>query len=273
MRFALLAPSRSQVPEDFSHVEVSRSRHERLLSEMQVLRGKIYLADGAIRAEQLSQDGRHRMAVDDQSWHLLGLDERGRVCGCMRYLSHEDATTFDDLTVRHAALACSDQWAGRLRAAVENELAVARRRGVPYIEVGGWAIAPERRRTADALRFALAGFGIGRLMGGSVGITTATTRHCSSTILRRIGGRSLEYGGELPSYYDAQYGCEMEILRFDSCSADSRFEAMIEQLQFALLDVPVTCARRSAATGMAIDADLFDLAPVMPAWLPVSEAL
>jgi hypothetical protein len=209
---------------------------------MQIVRGRTYLRDGAIAPWQLSPEGRHRLAVDHASWHLLALNEDGRVCGCARYLEHRNTTSFDALTLRTAALALSDKWGSRVRAAVESELEVARRREVPYVEVGGWAIPEERRCTPDAARLALAMFGLAQLLGGCVGITTATMRHHSSSILRKIGGRPLEWdGAELPSYYDPQYGCQMEILRFDSCVPRHKFSAWIEELQSSLLNTQVIC--------------------------------
>jgi hypothetical protein len=239
-QFVLLAPSRPFVPKLFSRVVTHRERYKDLLAEMQIVRGRTYLQDGAIAPWQLSPEGRHRLAVDDSSWHLLALDEEARVCGCVRYLEHRNTTSFDALTLRTAALALSDKWGGRVRAAVESELEVARRRQVPYVEVGGWAIPEERRCTADAARLALAMFGLAQLFGGSLGVTTATTRHHSSSILRKIGGRPLEWdGAELPSYYDPQYGCQMEILRFDSCVPGQRFSAWIEELQLSLLQTQV----------------------------------
>jgi hypothetical protein len=69
------------------------------------------------------------------------------------------------------------------------------------------------------------------MLGGGIGIATATRRHGSSSILRRLGGRPLVIQGtELPSYYDPQYGCEMEILRFDSEEPNPRYEVWINDL-------------------------------------------
>ncbi len=241
-RFVLLAPSRSFVPRSFPRVVTHRNWHEELLARMQILRGRTYLQDGAIEARQLSDDGRHRLAIDRSSWHLLAIDERARLCGCVRYLEHRNTAPFDSLSLRTAALALSDQWGSKLKAAVESEMDRARHRDLPYVEVGGWAIPEDRRCGADAVRLALATFSLAQLLGGCLGITTATTRHHSSTILRKIGGHSLAWdGAELPPYYDPQYKCQMEILRFDSSSPGDRFAAWIEELQLSLLETPVIC--------------------------------
>jgi hypothetical protein len=57
-----------------------------MLAEMQRLRGSVYLRDGAIQKHELTADGRHRLSVDEQSWHILLVDGAKRVKGCMRYL-------------------------------------------------------------------------------------------------------------------------------------------------------------------------------------------
>jgi hypothetical protein len=56
-------------------------------------------------------------------------------------------------------------------------------------------------------------------------------------MLRRIGGTSLSVRGqELPAYEDPQYGCTMELLRFDSRVPSSRFAPLISQLRAKLAD-------------------------------------
>src|SRR5437660_12082167 len=56
-RLLLLAPP-GWVPSFFHSIDVNAERHQQLVREMQQMRGKIYLSDGAIRADQLSSDGR-----------------------------------------------------------------------------------------------------------------------------------------------------------------------------------------------------------------------
>ena len=69
---------------------------------------------------------------------------------------------------------------------------------------------------------------------------TATTRNNSSSILRRIGGTPLSYQGTaLPPYFDAGYGCQMEILRFDSRQLPTRFVKLIEQMRPRVLQAAV----------------------------------
>src|SRR3954471_22842294 len=84
----LLAPSKSVVPNKFENVDRHPEQHEFLLSQMQRLRGAVYLKDGAIRSDQLTSDGRHKLAIDDRSWHVLTFDVNGKVSGCSRYCAY-----------------------------------------------------------------------------------------------------------------------------------------------------------------------------------------
>jgi hypothetical protein len=243
----LLAPAGCLVPGSFTRRYDDPDRHARWLSEAQRVRGSIYLADGAVLASQLTPDGRHVQRTDYDSWHLLAVDGNGEVQGCARYRHLTGNVGFDDLGVRDSWLARCHQWGASLKAAVESEIVRAKQRGAAFSEVGGWAIVPEKRCTTEALRIAMATYSLARILGGCVGISTATERHHSSSILRRIGGRSLEYDGtDLPSYYDPQYRCRMEVLRFDSSSPDASCSRWVEQLSSQLVAVPVVVAQEPA---------------------------
>ena len=241
-RLILLSPKFAEGTDAFHDVRSDPGHHKCLTAEMQRFRGAIYLQDGAIKPWDLAADGRHELKMDADSWHLLALNDSGKVCGCLRYCPHGPTERFDNLWLKNAALASSVEWGWKLRTAVEREMASARERGVPYVEVGGWAIAPERRGTIEALRLALATYGLAQLLGGSLGITTATVRHSSAMILRRIGGRRFQWdGAELPPYYDPQYECEMEMLRFDSLAPGTNYRAWVDELRTELQKVPVVC--------------------------------
>ena len=242
-RFVLLAPHRSQ-SNIFSKATVDASLHRRLLMDAQKLRARIYLEDGAIEESQLMPDGRHVQQCDDESWHLLTLDDRGRVAACTRYLPHSNEVSFSDLTVSRSSLALSDIWGRKFRSAIEAELNLARSRRCSYVEMGGWAISEKLRCTTEAVRMVLASYALAQLMGGALGISTVTTRHHSSSILRRIGGASLlSRGSELPPYYDPQYKCEMEILRFDSSRPSPRYRTWVDDCRTYLQTAPVLCGR------------------------------
>jgi hypothetical protein len=100
---------------------------------------------------------------------------------------------------------------------------------------------------------AMATYALAQTLGGGVGISTVTQRHSSSSILRRLGGQMLEHeGGELPPYYDPEYKCGMEVLRFYSWSPNPRYKAWVENM-----------------TAMLEDTTVISSAATVPAWLPV----
>jgi hypothetical protein len=127
-----------------------------------------------------------------------------------------------------------------LQLAIERQLSESRAQGLAFAEIGGWAVAPEHRCTQEALLLVLGTFALSQVLGGAKGITTATVRHHSSTILRRIGGRSLQVDGiDLPKYYDPRYRCEMEILQFDSRLPGEGFGEWLDQLRVQIPAMPV----------------------------------
>src|SRR5262245_46400031 len=82
--FVLLAPSEHAIPTGFESVDTDTGRYQALLADAQRLRGRIYLEDGAIDADQLI-GSRHQLDIDEGSWHLLIVDADSRVRGCARY--------------------------------------------------------------------------------------------------------------------------------------------------------------------------------------------
>jgi len=239
-RLLLLAPADTFIPQSFAAAEYNPLYHANILAGLQRLRGEAYLEDGAIDPSELEPDGRYIQAADYHAWHLVSLNGRGEVCGCARYSAYSGRLRFSETGMSVSPLSRSAEWGAGFRAAVESEIELANRRGVDYVEVGGWALRPELRCTSEALRIALGMFSLARLLGGCIGLTTATRRHCSASILRRIGGRNLvTQGVEIPGYFDPRYDCQMEVLRFDSEAPNPRFEPWIEELKHHLSAVPV----------------------------------
>jgi hypothetical protein len=238
--FLILAPAQGTNPSTFRKVENDTHRYDWWMAKMQYFRGAVYSRDGAVRASDLTPDGRHKSPVDENSWHLLALDSNDDVSACIRYLDETSAVGFDDLFVRNAALAQAPMLGPKFRRAVENEMQCAHRMGVHFGEVGGWAVAAERRGTFEAVRIVLATLGLLRLLGGAKGLATATFRHSSAPILRRMGMTSIiENGDELPPYFDPHYGCQMEVLRFDSRQPAAKYEGWMSGLTEQLRMAPV----------------------------------
>jgi len=239
-RLVLLAPPQAMVPHHFRNVTHDFTRHRKLVREMQRLRGSVYLAEGNVRDDQLTSDGLHETPEDARSWHLLMRDRGGRVSSCAWYLEHQNAASIQSLRVSSCPLTRLDDWRDRLKAAVESELARARRHGLRYAEVGGWAVLRERRCTSEGLVLALAAYGLCKVLGGALGITTANVKHSSSSILRRLGGSYLEARGTtIPAYFDPRYNAEIEILRFDSRRPAGKYAGLIELLKDRLSKVSV----------------------------------
>jgi len=248
-RFVVLPPARLQAPVSFTNIQEDQPRHDRLVSELQRFRGMVYLRDGAVQKSDFTADGRHRLPVDERSWHVLSLDREDRVCACLRYLDEIEAKGFDDLWIRHAALSRLPALGRKFRGAVESTLKLAVRLGMGFGEAGGWAVAEAHRCTVEALRIVLATYGLARLLGGALGVASATFRHGSASILRRIGLRSLEAGEEeLPPYFDPHYGCQMEVLQFDSRHPSPKYENWVADLAEDLALAPVICRERTRSS-------------------------
>lgn len=228
-RLILLAPSSDSGSHVFHRVDADGDKYESLLTQAQRLRGRIYLEDGAIGREQLTADGRHVQKPDRTSWHLLSVNENEQVLGCARYRQHENRVAFRTLGIYQSALAKCKTWGQAFKSAVEEELATARERDVSYVEMGGWALSEELRCTMEAVRMVMTTYALARVLGGALGIGTATTRHNSSSILRRLGWKPLFVRGvALPAYYDPNYRCEMEVLRFDSHEPSPQYWNAVE---------------------------------------------
>ena len=242
-RLVLLAPPDQDVPGYFRNVNVDPTRHRHLVEEMQRLRGSIYVNDGAVKPEHLEPGGLHRTPEDQKSWHLLMLDSQGDVSSCAWYLEHDGRAGFDELRLRNCPLTRVEGWRDKLWAAVESEMTRARSEQLRFAEVGGWAVSKRSRCTSEGLVLALAAYSLGKTLGGALGITTATVRHSSSTILRRIGGSLLDCNGTtIPPYYDPKYDCQMELLRFDSRRPNAKYAGLVDLLGRKLASIPIILA-------------------------------
>lgn len=241
-RMVLLAPPQAAGHDFFRNVEVDDELRGALVRQMQRLRGDVYLKDSAISPQQLI-GGRHETPEDEKSWHFLILDRDHQVTACIRYMEHDSNVCVDSLRARSCPLAGDAGWREHFFDAVGGELASARRLGMRFAEVGGWAVAPQHRCTTEGMLLVLAIYSLTSLWGGAFVLSTATVRHASSTILRRLGGTTLSSAaGPLPAYYDPRYDCEMELLRFDSRHPAARFAPLVDSLKEQLPMVQVVAS-------------------------------
>lgn len=263
-RLMLVAPSGADVPVGLDNVRIDAARHGALLHDVQRLRGRIYVADGAVRRDQLSVDGRHETPEDPRAWHLLVTDDSGATSGCIWYLEHSLTPKFDDLRVRTAEVAHHDVWGTKLRSAVAADIALASSERVRYAEVGGWAVDRNSNLT-DCLLLILGLYGFSQLRGGAFVLATATLRHASAAVLRRLGGAHIQGDGfTVPPYYDSKYDCQMELLRFDTRRPNPKFSALVGMLKQKFATVPVMMAEHRSAIDpvMAAAALPFAVRPV-----------
>jgi predicted GNAT family N-acyltransferase len=252
-RFFLLAPP-GQLSFRFREVSADPDLHADALARVQQFRGHVYVEEGNLSSEDLAFDGRHVQAADTNSWHLLTMNGQNEVEACGRLLPHPENVDYGDLGVAHSSLAESKKWGPVLREAVEEEIRIARRRGVRFVEFGGWAVSRRLRCSTEAVRMCLAWYALCQAIGGTIGLATANTGHHSSAILRRMGGRPLTKAGQpIPRYYEPRYRAELEILRFDSAEPNPRYAAQIERCLHALGTVTViTPEERSAKKWLGI---------------------
>jgi hypothetical protein len=231
-RFQILAPVDNHPSNAFCRARIDDEFYFKQLASLQNLRGRVYLQDRAIQPWEVDAHGRFPMLGDDLSWHFLLVDEGQEVIGCVRYLIHPQNTSFNKLLICHSSMASNAEWHDKVREAVEADLRLALEERLSYIEIGGWALAEAWRGTSAALEILVASYALGNLWGGCLGSCTATVRHSSASILRRIGGVRFQVRGEaLPPYEDASYGCQMELLRFDSRSPARRFLPLIKEVE------------------------------------------
>jgi hypothetical protein len=182
----------------------------------------------------------------------------------------ETGARYEDLGISRAAVARCPTWGARLRLAIQRQLARAVTQRLRFGEVGGWAVSELRRGSIEAFRLILAAYGLLELLGGCIGVATATQRHESAGILRRIGLRPLAVDGlSIPVYYDERYGCQMEVLEFDSRRPNQRYQELILGLRAQMRVAPVICRETSGT----FRAPAVQAPALMPAFFPESAPL
>jgi hypothetical protein len=229
-RYQLLAPTSATI----NNLAFRRDAflHQTYLRAAQNLRGRVYLQDGAIKQSHLTEGNAFAMSGDRDCWHFLLVDKAKQVIGCARFLLHPRTALYEDLRISRSPLSMNTLWSSKLRRVVESALNRTRQEGIGYAELGGWAIAPEYRHTRAALEILIGSYAWAELIGHCICSCTATVRNSSSAILRRIGAHNLESDGQfVPVYFDEQYGCDMELLGFDSRKLPPKFLPILNEMR------------------------------------------
>lgn len=256
-QFKVLAPSRKEIPKALTHSAVSSEDHANLMFDLQKLRGGVYREYAGIAATLLP-DGRHWHHLDAQSWHVVLQDSGGDLVGCARY--RPILNGFDQLICSKAAVALSPVTGPMFRSAFAQQVADAARRGLHYGEASAWALREGARCSTAAINIALMSFALAEWLGGGVGLTTASTRHHASSILRRIGGKPL--AGFEP-YYEPMFECSIELLQFDINRLEQRYSAKLDEMRAELRRSPVLCP---------VQAPQLTEFPVLPVYVPASNS-
>jgi hypothetical protein len=243
LQLMILAPQGAGVSPSAVNLIRDKTMHASLLGEMQRFRGRVALREGAITASMLDSSGGHRMQGDEKSWHLLRVRNDGKIAGCARILVHPRDVTFSRLRIASSRAARCPVWARDVHDAVESELTRARLNGLAIIEPGGWVIDEDLRGSCEAVSIAIGAFAWAQILDDCIGFLTATAKHGSATILRRLGARNLQaHGQTIPGYFEPAWGCNAELLRFDTNSLNPRFEAALVSARGQLSTSPVFSA-------------------------------
>ncbi len=215
--------------------------------EMQRLRGSIYLDEGNVKRHELTTDGRHQTAEDDKSWHLLMTDERGPR-PFVRALSPDMriASSVQDLRLRNCPLVKRAESRYKVKVAVESEMARARRAGLRFAELGGWAISKERRGSPEGPHD---GAGHLRPVADARRRASASRPPTSRTPAPRSFGDLAapiwsSRAQPIPSYFDPKYNTEIDLLRFDSRYPSPKYAELIEIVMGKLANVSVVGGSR-----------------------------
>jgi hypothetical protein len=239
-RILLLAPQRAATAQ-FEDVARDEESHDAVLHRVQRLRGSVYVEEGVLTRDDLTEDGRHVHPADQGAWHIVTLDHDGEVVACCRMSVHDAAAPFDSLAVSGSALARSSAWGEILQEAVRLKQQSAAERGLKFAEVGGWAVSPKVRCTTEATRMVLIWYALADVLGIGVGISPAIARR-SAPILRRLGGQPLSVGSvELPSFYEPVYRTDLTFLSFDVSHPAPAYERNIAACRSTIRATPVIC--------------------------------
>lgn len=214
----------------------SLAEHKAAVEEVQRFRGRVYLADGAIPAGAVDEDGRHYQEFDFENYHLCLRDPEWRIRASLRLRLHHPAAGIRDLKVKDLIERMPPGTAALCYRALASLFELSQTQRLRIGEVGGWAVDEELRNHRVSTLLPFAAWSLYQLIGDSIVFASATTRHHSSAILKRVGGFELTHGGEqLPPFMDHFHGCEMELLTFDSRRPHPKYEKIVAELKSLLL--------------------------------------
>jgi len=232
LRLGILAPRCGAFAGRMSSLNAGDGDYDRLLHQIQRLRGQTYLADGAIASQALEADGRLASPVDEESFQLFLRNKEQGIIATIRARMLGAGAALDMLKVSEFISRLRNGERELFRAAVERYLAQARERGWGIGEVGGWAVDGSARHSLAALILPLAVWALYQSLGEWHVLATATVRHHSADLLVRLGGYHLLADGRpLPGIFDPVFGCQMELLGFDCQSVAIMHRNLVAEIR------------------------------------------
>jgi hypothetical protein len=214
----------------------SLAEHRVAVSEVQRFRGRVYVEDGAIPTSALDEEGRHYQEFDFENYHLCLRDLDRRIRACFRLRLHDPAVEIRDLKLHEVIERMPSGRAVLCYGALADLFELSRQEQVRIGEVGGWAVDEELRCHRGSTVLPFAAWSLYQIVGNALVVASATSRHHSSAILKRIGGFALKHGdAQLPCFMDEFHGCEIELLGFDSRRPNAKYEKLVTELKSYLL--------------------------------------
>jgi hypothetical protein len=227
-RTVVLASDGAYVPTECTNVAQNDSTYAGYVERIRSFRERIWQADGAIPQNGQDPHMDHFASFDEVGCHAILMNGADELVGCARYLMWdlrsgnfrlEQLALFPFLT--RMASEQRALFVSAIQYFLDDSLA---RSPVSYrrlMESGGWAVdRREENRYAAPLLVAI-GFALGLSNLCLVGLSAATVRHRSNSILKRLGMFELRYRSQaLPTFFDPYHGCDMEIL--GSCRSPSQ---------------------------------------------------
>jgi hypothetical protein len=216
----------------FGRAVTLETEYNRWLDAIQQLRGRVYVADGAIPPEVLDAEGRHHDEFDELCWHLLlvGMDSK-KVYGGVRHVFHPNGAQPEDLRLYEVVRRMPTALAGAYRRSLSVLMRKASDTGTGFCETGGWVVDEVARGTRQILSLPLSAWAFGQVAGGAYGMCFATDRHVSAGILQRLGGFPLCDGDDpLPPFHDPLYRCPMFALAANLLKPAKRYLPLVLQI-------------------------------------------
>ena len=238
----IVAPSVTQIPEWLPNVLVNDGMYQEVIGEIQRFRGGVYVQDKAIPANALDDLGRHYSDYDYRAWHVLFRDRRQDLCGAIRVglVSYGDIEGIDHLQVLEFLSHMPSDKKAPLETAVRKFLDNCKTLVPSICEPGAWAVSADVRKGRLAPVLAASIWSLLRVVGGAAGVATATTKHGSANILKKMGGFDLFLNGmPLVPFYDSYHQCYIELIGFDSDYLNPRLEPTVAQVQDYMSTLPI----------------------------------